>query len=784
MKKLTFLQKTLMPLSLAFVLLITFIVGAFPKKEAIPVSADESNTVHYFSNSAPTYSYSTIARRYQHSEIDYVDTLDGLDRFNVWIETIDSVGDNDVIYIDFPWLSTMQTVQILEKVNGKCNQIYFISARELDEYPIEEDEDGNVYSMEEFFAQYSGAVEFYKTQKNEFYNFIVNSANEIVDLFENDISNSTFLFDASIIGSLKDSWREIRNTNAFANYAPAFYVFVKRIAQKAGIYAEDLEGFLREFAMREISIYVHCEENSFVKLSRFFEEDYFLLDEIYEGFAVTMDIPDSKTEKCVAIANAPVDDIYRDFLVYSQLLYFGESDVDSRIVRPLVYLYVDIDIDQPELKYINQDMLRGDIDEQPEDTLFEPVSAMDASDFVEENITRFVAEYNAASGGKWKATKVEDKFAITVKKKGKKEETGVFMDFDNDNGYAVKGEDYKLYDLQTSGESPYKGKTFDACSYSVKGEYFYTQGELTLSVNNENNGEESFIYEETQDSKHYEGQDKGKTGNGCIVNLDAYVHDKYGKSWKLSDSRSLEMKGYDQLKLSCYIEQEFVDGKVVGVGSEENCWVVSAYTILQYMADSKWDNVPKSSELPIIYDPFEEEPEIYSLFFEDKEGTKNNSDFLGYDSSGNAVYRYRKKADISFPELYTDVRRFVSGRYEKINKGSIFSSVEIIEKVAESYGHDVVSYIHFLWGAYAEAATKEINDGKPLLWSTTNDTYGPHTMAVAGYAHYHKVINFWLFTVIFEKLFYEIRDGWSAERRYYDMSGHLGLAAIISFDYK
>lgn len=130
MKKLTFLQRTLMPLSLAFVLLITFIVGAFPKKEAIPVSADESNTVHYFSNSAPTYSYSTIARRYQYSEIDYVDTLDGLDRFNVWIETIDSVGDNDVIYIDFPWLSTMQTVQILEKVNGKCNQIYFISARE------------------------------------------------------------------------------------------------------------------------------------------------------------------------------------------------------------------------------------------------------------------------------------------------------------------------------------------------------------------------------------------------------------------------------------------------------------------------------------------------------------------------------------------------------------------------------------------------------------------------------------------------------------------------------
>lgn len=245
MKKLTFLQKTLLPLLLAFILLITFIIGAAPRKGTILVSADEPNTVYYFSNSESTYSRNALERKYQYSEIEYADALEGFNNFNAWLDTVDSVDSDDIIYIDFPWLTTMQAVQILEKVQGKCNQIYYISARELDEYPIEQDENGNIYSLEEFFDQCSGEVEFYKTQKNEFYNFLVDSSNEIVDLFENDISNSTFLFDSSFIGSLKESSEEIRNTNAFANHAPAFYVFIKHIAQNWGIYEEDLEGFCR-----------------------------------------------------------------------------------------------------------------------------------------------------------------------------------------------------------------------------------------------------------------------------------------------------------------------------------------------------------------------------------------------------------------------------------------------------------------------------------------------------------------------------------------------------------
>ena len=777
MKKLTFLQRTLMPLSLAFVLLITFIVGAFPKKEAIPVSADESNTVHYFSNSAPTYSYSTIARRYQYSEIDYVDTLDGLDRFNVWIETIDSVGDNDVIYIDFPWLSTMQTVQILEKVNGKCNQIYFISARELDEYPIEEDEDGNVYSMEEFFAQYSDAVEFYKTQKNEFYNFIVNSANEIVDLFENDISNSTFLFDASIIGSLKDSWREIRNTNAFANYAPAFYVFVKRIAQKAGIYAEDLEGFLREFAMREISIYVHCEENSFVKLSRFFEENYFLLDEIYEGFAVTMDIPDSKTEKCVAIASAPVDDIYRDFLVHSQLLYFGESDVDSRIVRPLVYLYVDIDIDQPELKYIDQNMLWEEIDEQPKDTLFDSISAKESAEELKRVFSDFVAEYNVQARVNWRAVRIEEEFGITVKE-NEEEKEAYFLDFDDNNGYAVMGEDYKLYDLQTSGESPFKGKTFDKCYYSVGGGYSY---EVTANIFSSNDsdiaGDDSlYVYNE-----HYDGQAEDAVGCGDIDDPALYVKSKYDGEWTLGSNKSLTMQGYTQSRLSSYIHNKIVDDTIQPY-SEGNCWFVSAYHVLQYLADEKWSNAPKSWEKWIAYDPAVNEPNAYSTFFNEK-GEERTS--LLQDDQGNTAYEWEfasSSGTMLFPELYTEVRKYTDQKYKLYKGGYIWQTSNIIENIADSYGHDVDTTSHFLWFFFTGKIVNKIDAGLPSIWLTATGTYGQHAMAVCGYRYYTQQRKILWFNHTDKKLFYELRDGHSAAAKFFDVSGFHGLAALIVID--
>ena len=69
--------------------------------------------------------------------------------------------------------------------------------------------------------------------------------------------------------------------------------------------------------------------------------------------------------------------------------------------------------------------------------------------------------------------------------------------------------------------------------------------------------------------------------------------------------------------------------------------------------------------------------------------------------------------------------------------------------------------------------------GDVFIWSTSNDTYGSHTMAGCGYRLYSRRAGFWIFTHDEYKLFFELRDGHSDEPRYYDVQGHVGLSAII-----
>ena len=135
-----------------------------------------------------------------------------------------------------------------------------------------------------------------------------------------------------------------------------------------------------------------------------------------------------------------------------------------------------------------------------------------------------------------------------------------------------------------------------------------------------------------------------------------------------------------------------------------------------------------------------------------------------------------------FPKLYTTVRKHVNSKYKKIESGSIFNTSEIIEYTAKYYGYKVNAKEHVAWGIYADTATRKIDSGYPLLWSTSSGTYNSHTMAVCGYKYYSKTSGWWIFKVTNYKLFYELRDGHSTAPRFFDISGHVGFSAIISLE--
>ena len=142
--------------------------------------------------------------------------------------------------------------------------------------------------------------------------------------------------------------------------------------------------------------------------------------------------------------------------------------------------------------------------------------------------------------------------------------------------------------------------------------------------------------------------------------------------------------------------------------------------------------------------------------------------------------------------MYTDVRRYVDKKFKQVNDGgTIYQTSEIIEAIANQYGHYVNAVEHVLWGLYTDTVSWKIDCGYPSLWRTSNDTYGKHIMAVCGYKYYSKTFGWWIFKTTDYKLFFELKDGHaddddddgSTDPRYYDISGHSGFAAIISLEF-
>ena len=86
-------------------------------------------------------------------------------------------------------------------------------------------------------------------------------------------------------------------------------------------------------------------------------------------------------------------------------------------------------------------------------------------------------------------------------------------------------------------------------------------------------------------------------------------------------------------------------------------------------------------------------------------------------------------------------------------------------------------------GVYVNVYKNEIDNGWPLMWSTSTNTYGAHTMAVAGYRIYSKEEGWWIFKEKKYKNLAEIRDGWVENPRYFDFSAYTGFAALVNISH-
>lgn len=425
-------------------------------------------------------------------------------------------------------------------------------------------------------------------------------------------------------------------------------------------------------------------------------------------------------------------------------------------------------------------------------------SPRNVAPFIMDNFDKFVNEYNKSFDDVWKATYVDDVFDITIDIIDDVYQ-GVFLDFDDDNGYAVVGNDYTFLDFSSSGKSPYKGIESDSFYYSTLSGYLYLNGDEYVNVNDE------YASDDHLDELNYEtyaGQKDKETGCGHIEDTDLYVKDRYGDGWTLSKEKSLDMaigKYTHQFDLSCYYYNELVGNRIIPYYSEGNCWMVSAYNILQSIADAKGsykktiDSYKTDKSKPsmesisdvVSYNPKDEEPKTYGKFFD--ENGQNLSNVKKTPNGYSYYERTLKSKTSSFPELYTSVRKYASDKWSKVDGGTTYGSAKIINEVGRQYGYDFKAKGTSMVGIYNAAGIKAIDFNLPfglITSSMSNAGYDNHAMAGCGYKIYSKKCGWWIFSWTNFKYFYELRDGHNYDKIYFDQSAWRGLGGMILLDFK
>ena len=373
------------------------------------------------------------------------------------------------------------------------------------------------------------------------------------------------------------------------------------------------------------------------------------------------------------------------------------------------------------------------------------------AEFIIDNLEIFAAEYNKEVEDeelKFEATSCEKMIPVYVVST---EQEGLYLDFNDENGYMVIVDDYSVHAFETKGELEYL-KDLDYTYYSIYDGFLYVSEEGDYVPFEFNQMSESDIETYIQ-----EGLEKAADGDGGISDPDAYVKDKYGKEYVLKSGDSKSLKNYeyvDQSHLSIYYTKE--NG---GTRSEGNCVLSSCYSLLNYLQQTgKYSNLSKSTS-ETVYDA-------------------SRDSFYNKYSSNTAKYyvvRYKK-----LPNLYLAIRDYAIKNYGyEIGYVNPFNIGSIIKGVAKSYGYNLTTKDILIW-TYEEQVVKEINGGHPIIWNMLNSTtYDSHSTVVTGYRTYTKTttvlgINFYSYVQLIQ-----LNDNWKDEARYFDFTNYSAFGSFV-----
>lgn len=386
--------------------------------------------------------------------------------------------------------------------------------------------------------------------------------------------------------------------------------------------------------------------------------------------------------------------------------------------------------------------------EASEETLRSSLSRI--VDFIKRNLNEFKEEYNKLNAEPLKAVGIEGYSLVYIIDS---KEYGVYLDFNEDNGYLVSSFSFNLYDIKTKGDIKYL-KEKDFTYYSVIDGFLYHDGSSYQKYEKEMRASE-IVY-------GYDGQ--LADGEAGIYSLTDYMADRY-PSYKLEERN---WKAYidsnyiatDMLTTSYFVKKVSSDGgNTYRTYSEANCALTADFNVM-----SSWKQMGFFEKLPLktVYRDIREEIKEDPNYAEYGTGVGGP----GIESYWTTNTEYNLK---TMYELYYYARYYAvaAKKYTPETGLTTAQAKDVFTFCTSQYMAGTV---------YPKKSTnfadvmESLQAGRAVFMGVSGSkTFGgDHAVALLGYFKYSYKSGVWIFAQTKTAYFYVIDDGRIDSETYFD----------------
>ncbi|MDE6082475.1 MAG: hypothetical protein K2F52_01195 [Malacoplasma sp.] len=330
------------------------------------------------------------------------------------------------------------------------------------------------------------------------------------------------------------------------------------------------------------------------------------------------------------------------------------------------------------------------------------------SDFIENNFQAFVSSYNEGVEDRnlhLNATYVESKKSVTNIDDNSQ---AIYLDFNDDNGYALIGNNYLILDFATTGDLYYL-KDVDNILFTQTDGFVYETEFGYARYDFEYPTEKDLA--NTKFNRAYNGQDS--YGSGKITNPDSYIKDRYGSGFS---SYEVKLKDYQNVVQNSY---SIYWNRKTGFG-EGNCTLSAMFGVMQYFRDHKSMKKLPTGEIKII-------PE---------------NDYF-YKSAIKDYYVHESIKE-NIPKIYAKIRENAI-KFGYTTESTVISSLNmanIFTNTMRDFGYSTKTFQKYanmiIFWSFGWQVKAEIDAGYPTIWNTLGGQYGAHSLVVKGYRQFYR----------------------------------------------